>query len=608
MGELSRASSRRPILPPQDDTESLTSFPDPAPASPITAPSPTMAEHMYGLLDRSEPTMFDERPAVNADDPRALSAADSAVLQGVLDHHGAINLVKRLSEALAERDAHITALQRLCEEYKVPKDRITDAASRVKQAERRRLSLSAASEDLAPSGGTQSESSTIETVPKPTTVGGTVRGLTRLFGGVPRKRDPGQRSITPSSSRSASIAPKPKDRTASIDSRSIDAQSQDSVSWTTTLFSGGTVKRRESKAPREPVEMQAQHDPDDLPPTLTENSQDPQEAEWNRFIVRLNNARQQGGEQEAQGTLLGAARFGREGNAGRAKMETLNRLIVGGIPNRLRHPIWMELSNTYALMSPDEYRHYLSQGENEDALEIDAILKDVPRTLTEQFDYYVDKGHDKLKRLLVAFVAKYKGLGYTQGLNMIAGHLLLAIPAEEDAFWVLCNMVDHFFPTDYFSRDAPMHGALADNAVLRSYVRELLPKVDEKLSELDIDAAATFQPGWHLTALANRLPRTALQRVWDIWLCLPRQKTFLFNVVLAMMKLRADEILALGSSAEYNAFDWRVPDEAGRIDELVRAALMLRKKVDGEQVALRREAEMKRLRRSSSTHALYSPD
>lgn len=105
--------------------------------------------------------MFDERPAVNADDPRALSAATSTVLQGVLDHHGAINLVKRLSETLAERDAHITALQRLCEEYKVPKDRVADAANRVKQAERRRLSLSAASEDLVPSGsgGTQSESS-----------------------------------------------------------------------------------------------------------------------------------------------------------------------------------------------------------------------------------------------------------------------------------------------------------------------------------------------------------------------------------------------------------------------------------------------------------------
>lgn len=159
METLSRRSSKRPLLSAQDDTDSLTSFPDPAPGSPTTAHAPSMAENLNGLLDRSGPTMFDERPAVNADDPRALSAADSATLQGVLDHHGAINLVKRLSESLAQRDAHITALQRLCEEYKVPKERVTHAASRVRQAERRRLSLSAASEDLAPSQGTQSESS-----------------------------------------------------------------------------------------------------------------------------------------------------------------------------------------------------------------------------------------------------------------------------------------------------------------------------------------------------------------------------------------------------------------------------------------------------------------
>jgi hypothetical protein len=191
---------------------------------------------------------------------------------------------------------------------------------------------------------------------------------------------------------------------------------------------------------------------------------------------------------------------------------------------------------------------------------------------------------------------------------MIAGHLLLAIPAEDDAFWVLCNMVDNFFPPGYFSRDAPMHGAIADNIVLRGYVREIMPKVDEKLAELDIDAAATFQPGWHLAALANRLPKNALQRVWDIWLCLPRQQTFLFNVVLAMIKLRADEILTLESSAEFNAFDWRVPDEQDKIDELIRTALLLRKKLDGDQISQRREVETKNLRRSSSVHGLYSAD
>jgi hypothetical protein len=36
---------------------------------------------------------------------------------------------------------------------------------------------------------------TVDSVPKSMTVGGTVRGITRLFGGVPRRRDLGQRSM-----------------------------------------------------------------------------------------------------------------------------------------------------------------------------------------------------------------------------------------------------------------------------------------------------------------------------------------------------------------------------------------------------------------------------
>lgn len=161
MGDLSRRSSRKPLLLETESTNSLTTFPDPPPSRSSPAPAnPSMAaQSLYGLLDREEPTIFDERLNVDIDDPRALSAAKHGVLEGVIDHHGATNLVKRLSEALSQRDAHITALQRLCEEYKIPQERITDTADRVKQAERRRLSLSAASEDLAPSADTSSKAS-----------------------------------------------------------------------------------------------------------------------------------------------------------------------------------------------------------------------------------------------------------------------------------------------------------------------------------------------------------------------------------------------------------------------------------------------------------------
>jgi hypothetical protein len=103
--------------------------------------------------------MFDENSAVDANDPQSLSVAPNGMLKELIDHHGAVELVKRLSTMLAQRDAHITALTRLAEEYKVPKQRIAETSSRAKQSERRRMSLATASEDLGPPSGEESVSS-----------------------------------------------------------------------------------------------------------------------------------------------------------------------------------------------------------------------------------------------------------------------------------------------------------------------------------------------------------------------------------------------------------------------------------------------------------------
>ena len=105
--------------------------------------------------------MFDEGSSSSIDvvDPQTLSTASKKTIKSLVEHHGAVNLVQSLSTMLAERDAHITALTRLAEEYRIPKERIVDTASRVKQSERRRLSLATASEDLAPSSVVGSESS-----------------------------------------------------------------------------------------------------------------------------------------------------------------------------------------------------------------------------------------------------------------------------------------------------------------------------------------------------------------------------------------------------------------------------------------------------------------
>lgn len=156
MGELSNRSSRQPLLQ-ADDSTSLTSFPDPATGA-LPQESQTSSQPLSALLDQSGPSIFDENQNVDATDPQSLSAAPSSTLQHIIDHHGAVDLVRRLSSALAQRDAHITALIRLAEDYKVPQELIGEASKRARQMEDRRVSLAQASETLQDSNGTPSDS------------------------------------------------------------------------------------------------------------------------------------------------------------------------------------------------------------------------------------------------------------------------------------------------------------------------------------------------------------------------------------------------------------------------------------------------------------------
>jgi len=147
VNELSRQTSRQTTR--SEDAISVCSFPNLSEHS-TAVEHATHKQPLNGLLGGDGPSMFDDNHdnSINATNPQSLSAAPRSVLQSVIDYHGAVELVQRLSTALAERDAHITALIRLAEEYKIPQERVTDTASRIKRAERRRLSLAAASEDV----------------------------------------------------------------------------------------------------------------------------------------------------------------------------------------------------------------------------------------------------------------------------------------------------------------------------------------------------------------------------------------------------------------------------------------------------------------------------
>lgn len=396
----------------------------------------------------------------------------------------------------------------------------------------------------------------------------------------------------------AGTTPKPTGRSSSVDAQSVQSvqttNSTEGRGWIGTTFGGSFSTSNNSTASRLPLEMTTRHDKNQLPPTLSDQLNEPQDADWDAFLLKQVELRQQSHDGVGGGEVIGASQFGLEGSEGRKKHEHLTKLLVSGIPMRLRHPIWMELTNTHSMMKPGAYAYYLSLRESDDPAEIEAILKDVPRTLTEKYEFYTSKGgFQKLKDLLIAFVGRYPNLGYTQGLNTIAGYLLLAIPSQEDAFWVLCNVVENYFPEDYFSRKDAMTSSLADSVLLREYVKELIPDLHDHMNELDIPPKHTVPIKWLFTAFSNALPEAIVMRLWDVWLCSPAQKNILFAFALALLSHDMEGIMATDCDSSYYWYmdsNVKVPVDADGITTLIKLAYKIDKKL--ESVAKRR-AEMK---------------
>jgi len=95
--------------------------------------------------------------------------------------------------------------------------------------------------------------------------------------------------------------------------------------------------------------------------------------------------------------------------------------------------------------NPRVYSALIDAPKNQAILE--QIESDLPRTfaanptVTAQF-------LNKLRRILAAYSIYDKSTGYCQSLNFI-GAFLLFILDEEEAFWLLATLIQHYLPFYY---------------------------------------------------------------------------------------------------------------------------------------------------------------
>ncbi|KUL82732.1 hypothetical protein ZTR_11096 [Talaromyces verruculosus] len=380
---------------------------------------------------------------------------------------------------------------------------------------------------------------------------------------------------------------------------------------------------------------------------------------WNEFLRKVRAERRREGEAAAaldperanmslnmpeatlaDGEVVGIAGLGNKGKVGRNKWREFRSLVLSGIPVAHRPKIWAECSGASAMRIPGYYDDLVNMVNvvDVDPTIVAQIDMDIYRTLTDNVFFRNGPGVAKLRDVLLAYSRRNPEVGYCQGMNLIAGSLLLTTPTAEDAFWIMTSMIENILPQHYYD-----HGLLAsraDQQVLRQYITEVLPRLSAHLDELGIELEAlTFQ--WFLSVFTDCLSAEALYRVWDVVLCLnvtsttreragstavangPKKdseedaaaasgggSTFLFQVALALLKLNEQQLLTTchTPATVYTYINHQMTNHAISIDGLIQASEALRNVVRREDVVARRAAALRSMKNDghsfqSSTHS-----
>ncbi|XP_022166034.1 growth hormone-regulated TBC protein 1-A isoform X1 [Myzus persicae] len=218
----------------------------------------------------------------------------------------------------------------------------------------------------------------------------------------------------------------------------------------------------------------------------------------------------------------------------------LKKFVRSGVPLILRGPTWISVSAVQELKDkygPNLYKEMLNKSINEDIKNI--ITVDVPRTYPDNIFFQPNSENQKtLFRILCAFAACNPDVGYCQGLNYIAGLLLLITKNEESCFWLLRVLVENILP-DYYSKT--MDGVIVDIEVFSRLVKKKFPEVSKHMTDLEMPWALVATK-WFICLFSEVLPIETTLRVWD---CLFYEGSkILFRVGLMLVKHYKKELLA----------------------------------------------------------------
>lgn len=222
----------------------------------------------------------------------------------------------------------------------------------------------------------------------------------------------------------------------------------------------------------------------------------------------------------------------------------LRNLMLTGPPHSHRRRIWLQVTGAEQQMN--DYKGYYQRLllQQKDSRVLVQVEKDLQRTYRDEGYFEVPGSVQGLRNVLLAYSTRNPSVGYCQGMNFIAGRLLSFGFTEEQAFWMLAQIVEMYLPLDYFT---DMMGVKTDQKVFHSLLKLHVPRVAKHLQMCGIDPSM-YCVQWLVCIFAYSFRRDIVMRIWDVFFV--EGAAFLFRVGLGVMHVCRDVILSTSNEEE----------------------------------------------------------
>jgi len=230
----------------------------------------------------------------------------------------------------------------------------------------------------------------------------------------------------------------------------------------------------------------------------------------------------------------------------------------------LRAHVWIAVSGAGANMekNPGYYAKMLQDSGGEKW--VDQIKLDLHRTFPDNVQFRPDGCEKQLQlgRVLQAYAAHNPIVGYCQGMNYVAGLLLLVMNGEEEqTFWLFDAMVTLLPPCQYNEDMVPVQ---AECATFVSLAQQEFPELAAALDERGaLDILPVIVVKWFLSAFVDTLPEETVLRVWDVVFTEGWKALYRVGLAMLLCAYRSGElethdsntILEFLSNIGWSAFD-----------------------------------------------------